>query len=533
MTNYGRALMSLAFVLFSVQAEFVHAQLSPVSGATWTGRYSISVDGNGTLTGSGKIKVQKPAQATVKAAYLAAAALWAKSLPNGAISLAGRPIRWSKTFRGAGNTENGWADVTAIVAPIVNAASPGIVEISVTEKNTLDIDGVRFSPSAAGEKRDTLNIKSNDPASPDLRLPLMGAGISPIPAFAWKWGIWGFLALLVILAFLSLLRRRLRSRSQRDRITLTEFQALSGLASGHAENSKKELSYLNRRSLGIQMIIRSHSIFSLIVLLSVFSSGNVLLQRQESRWQQIDEGLFIAEFEASQKSIVGDSKIQVVKIDPRIYSFKLLCAGQLNQPNLTAKEWCQKYELIAAINAGMFQTDHTSNVGYMKNFDYVNQPQVSSKYHSVAAFNPLDQTQPPFRIFDVDDNDIKLIIGSYRTVIQNLRLIKRPGKNQWAQQNRRWSEAALGQDENGNVLFIFSRSPYSMHDLNDILLSLPINLVCAQHLEGGPEASLYFSHKGTVLEAFGSYETGFNESNNNTTYWPIPNVIGFVKRSNY
>jgi hypothetical protein len=69
-----------------------------------------------------------------------------------------------------------------------------------------------------------------------------------------------------------------------------------------------------------------------------------------------------------------------------------------------------------------------------------------------------------------------------------------------------------------------------MHDLNNILITLPIDIACAQHLEGGPEASLYFSSKGKVIEAMGSYETGLTESLGNSHYWAIPNVIGFVKK---
>jgi len=58
---------------------------------------------------------------------------------------------------------------------------------------------------------------------------------------------------------------------------------------------------------------------------------------------------------------------------------------------------------------------------------------------------------------------------SYNTVVQNLRLIKRPRVNVWAQNDKKWSEAGLGQDKKGNVLFIFSRSPYTMTAARRIL----------------------------------------------------------------
>lgn len=115
----------------------------------------------------------------------------------------------------------------------------------------------------------------------------------------------------------------------------------------------------------------------------------------------------------------------------------------------------------------------------------------------------------------------------------NLRLIKRPGKNRWSKQSKMWSEAALGEDRKGNILLIFCRSPYSMHDFNNNLLKLPIDIVCAQHLEGGPEASLYFRYKGIKIEKCGSFETFFNENDQNNGAWDVPNILGFVKKGVY
>ena len=256
----------------------------------------------------------------------------------------------------------------------------------------------------------------------------------------------------------------------------------------------------------------------------------LILIAQNSSWEVIDEGLEIGEFEFNQKSIVGDSKVTIIKINPEFYSLTLLCCDEKKHDKLTAAEWCWKYDLIAVINAGMFLSDHRLNVGYMKNFEYLNNQRINSQYFSVVAFNPVDTTNVPFYIFDIDEDDMQEIISEYNTVIQNLRLIKRPAENRWSQQDRMWSEAVLGQDINGNILFIFSRSPYSMHDLINNLIDLPINLVCAQHLEGGPETSLFFSYNNLMIERMGSFETFFYESDDNKKYWPIPNVIGLKRK---
>ena len=186
---------------------------------------------------------------------------------------------------------------------------------------------------------------------------------------------------------------------------------------------------------------------------------------------------------------------------------------------------------LFSINAGMFLPDHKTNVGYMKNFNHINNGRINSKYHSVAAFNPVDPSLPAFKIFDSDEKDIRDIIKNYNTVIQNLRLIKRPGENRWMRQDKKWSEAALGEDKDGNALFIFSRMPFTMYDFNKTLLSLPIDIVSAQHLEGGPEASLYFSYGKNEIYLTGGFETGFHEKNTGIYAFGIPNVIGFSRIS--
>lgn len=271
------------------------------------------------------------------------------------------------------------------------------------------------------------------------------------------------------------------------------------------------------------MSIKFELIYTIIFSFFIFCFG------QDSIWTKIDNGLFYAELMSNKESLVGDSKITVIRINPKLYSLKLLTASELNEKGMTAQNWVEKYDLICAINAGMFQTDYKSNVGYMKNYNHINNVKKNIKYLSIAAFNPVDKNSFPFKIFDSDETNLNQIIKSYNTVIQNLRLIKRSGDNRWKKQNKKWSEVALGQDKEGNILFIFSRSPFSMYEFNENLLSFPIDIVCAQHLEGGPEASLYLNHRDIEIIRMGSYEIGFNENDNNKEYWPIPNVIGLIK----
>ena len=246
-------------------------------------------------------------------------------------------------------------------------------------------------------------------------------------------------------------------------------------------------------------------------------------------WTPLSPGMDLGNFSVRNPRIKKNAKIVILRIDPKNWELALLgksWSGDLK--NMTARGWSEKHNFTAAINAGMFATDYSTHVGYLGVKGHVNSSHVN-KYLSVAAFDPKGKKGlPEFRIFDLDDPDVtmKKIKANYSSVVQNLRLIKRPGENRWRQQDKIWSEAALGEDSAGRVLFILTRSPFTMHDFNRALLSLGIGVVAAQHLEGGPEAQLYVKVGDVKIEMFGTYENTNKQDDEITASWVIPNVLG-------
>jgi hypothetical protein len=69
-----------------------------------------------------------------------------------------------------------------------------------------------------------------------------------------------------------------------------------------------------------------------------------------------------------------------------------------------------------------------------------------------------------------------------------------------------------------------------MKELIDVVLSVPLGITAAMHVEGGPEASLSIHTGGVDLDLNGSCETGFNENDGEQRQWPIPNVLGSRRR---
>lgn len=110
-----------------------------------TGLFALSVDGGGSNTTTAPLRVTKPnAAATVRKAFLLAASTGFSSfqIPDGALTLNGTPITWDSVVPSAISSYNHRADVTAIVKPVVDAASPGIVTFTAGEgANAFAIDG--------------------------------------------------------------------------------------------------------------------------------------------------------------------------------------------------------------------------------------------------------------------------------------------------------------------------------------------------------------------------------------------------------
>lgn len=245
-------------------------------------------------------------------------------------------------------------------------------------------------------------------------------------------------------------------------------------------------------------------------------------------WQSLAPGMDLGTFSASQPSKSGDSLITILRIDPDLWSLEFIGLSLEDESSgRTARQWSKAHRLTAVINAGMYGTDYRTHVGYLRFREHLNNDNVNA-YQSVAAFDPRRDGLPHFRIFDLDSPEVSMetILQDYASLVQNLRLIKRPGQNRWHQQDKMWSEAALGEDESGRILFIFCRSPYTMHDLNNELLGLGIGLVAAQHLEGGPQAQLYIEVGEVEFEISGSHGTSFRENDGISVAWPIPNVLG-------
>jgi hypothetical protein len=134
---------------------------------TETGQITLSSDGLGIAGTSGFIQVDKPsAGATVRAAYLASASTGFNGyvIGDGEITLAGTGVAWDTVIANGIFSYNHWADVTDIVAPIVDPAGAGITSLELVEPNSWAVDG------------SALYVIFNDPATSITRTAIIAFG---------------------------------------------------------------------------------------------------------------------------------------------------------------------------------------------------------------------------------------------------------------------------------------------------------------------------------------------------------------------
>lgn len=241
-------------------------------------------------------------------------------------------------------------------------------------------------------------------------------------------------------------------------------------------------------------------------------------------WRWLGPGMEYGVLTIKSPSEPQEGKLHIVRLEAAQVLWNMLLASELDNKSRTLAEWCRDFNLAAAINAGMFQKDLLTSVGYLRHGAYV-QNRSWNKYKSSFAFNPRRNGLPQAIVVDLDTPLARETLADYDTVVQNLRLMKGKGINVWSRSDKKWSEAALGMDREGRILFLFLPMPFSMWNFIEALKTSSLGIEYLQHLEGGALAGLSIRTKDFTLDLAGtdafSQTTGINKGQ-----WPIPNVIG-------
>jgi Phosphodiester glycosidase len=243
-------------------------------------------------------------------------------------------------------------------------------------------------------------------------------------------------------------------------------------------------------------------------------SGEILDAHGPTSWITVEEGIEFVEV---------DSAIWVFKIDPKFFRFKIAKHDSLDSYYVPPSGYKQLPDWGRGINLNMFTYSNLPN-GYTKVDGVVLQPEFN-KYNMFLVWNDEE-----FKMLDRREEDIS-DIEKYPNVSQNERMISARGsdRNKWSVNERYWSVATIGVTNDGKVLLIHSRQPYTMHNFIDVMLSYNelLNIKQMAYAEGGPESSIYINEQ---YQRMGSFETGFNEFYDNDHFWELPFALTFEKK---
>lgn len=271
----------------------------------------------------------------------------------------------------------------------------------------------------------------------------------------------------------------------------------------------------------------------LTLLFVVFSSqGNAQEKISELSWDSITHGIALATFDLPEKSIVGDSKLTIVRIDPRFFEASLYTASSNNNIKTNPQELADSLQFQILFNAGMYDLrSGLRHRGYLKNKEHHNNPNRNDRYNAVIALDPTDSSESTIQILDLTCTPWDSLVDNFQSIAQVPRMIScQSSPLSWNKRKQSCSMLVLGSDAAGLLYLFFTRSPYTHNQMIQFILELPLTMATTVYLEGGPETSLYICTEEREYHFIGSFVSETYERDDNNQFWKLPNWIGLRQK---
>lgn len=247
------------------------------------------------------------------------------------------------------------------------------------------------------------------------------------------------------------------------------------------------------------------------------------------RWRQIGKGVAFCETDAPLRSQIGDSKLTLLKIDPKQAHFDLFTASGIDSVSRSVKTWADTMNLNIVFNAGMYDlAKPLTSRGLLKNGLHENQLLYKEGWNVMFAMNPLDSlNRMDAVVYDMECTSYDQIKDRYASFAQGMRMLDCSGNPMnWKKRVQSCSMLVCAHDHEDNLIILFCRSPYTHNQMIDFMKQFPTPLHNAIYMEGGPETSLYVHIGDFCLQKVGSYVSGTYAKDTNESFWTLPNVIG-------
>ena len=225
----------------------------------------------------------------------------------------------------------------------------------------------------------------------------------------------------------------------------------------------------------------------------------------------------------------GDRTLTIVRVDLRRHRLVVLSSVRDGPPR-TLDRWVRDHRLSGGINAGMFLPNRRP-VGTLVDRGEVISDRDPARFDGIVGWDPRGDGAPIAVGGRGCAASRARILERYASAVQGFRMmIDCRGRPLPWPTNRIYSAAAFGADADGRAVFVHSRTPYRMAELNQMIADLDLGIRGLVYMEGGPEASLVVRDGDRAVTEIGSWEDGFNPNDDNRQLWHLPSVIGFRRR---
>jgi hypothetical protein len=255
------------------------------------------------------------------------------------------------------------------------------------------------------------------------------------------------------------------------------------------------------------------------------------LDKGEFIWQKLDHGIYYTDLVMPKESFLNNSKVTILKIDPLPYQFRLELGDKTGMKHHEPPQWASLFNLVTLTNACFYEEDTVTPKGYFQLRRYARNRKTNPDMSMMLLLEPWEEKDSPYKFSLIGEQNYEETFSNYRTAVQGIGLIHN-GEALPVKELNTASFSSVGLDKDGNILFVYSRSPYNFNQIGSMLIELDIGITELMLTGKGQEASLYFENDTTTIYKFGSYELGVFITDDNTKIPKLAAVLG-IKRKKF
>ncbi|MCO5143797.1 MAG: hypothetical protein M9962_11970 [Oligoflexia bacterium] len=250
-------------------------------------------------------------------------------------------------------------------------------------------------------------------------------------------------------------------------------------------------------------LLKIFSFLSILLLASCASSNNEAFLKRDlsSELTILDQPIDINGITVS----IIDNQWYVIQAD--INKTKLILFNPPETENLRVMDLAQQENLSVIINAAMFAKDYKTSIGYMKNYQNINNAGFHPNMSSFLLFNPKKENLAKVKIGKKSE------LTNYHTAFQSYRMWSPSDGILWKKGAHYYYQVALvGTDNMNNLYFFFHPSRIDIYEYVEKILKTIPNLNGLLYLDGGSHGTLYLD------KPLGRSW--------NAKKWSLPNLLG-------